>query len=361
MTSTDVDEPVAVGDAARMVRFEFTGTAAEYFRIWIVNLVLTVLTLGIYSAWAKVRSNRYLYGNTLLDSRPFEYTAQPLPILKGRIIAVGLFLAWYGVSVFLPLLSLVVMLLIFAVAPWVIVRSLKFRSFHTRYRNLRFHFHGTYKEAAVTYLLWPFLAFLSFGLLWPFFAHKRADFSWDNLAYGDRRFSFFGKVGVVYGIYAVLVGILIVVAALVGVLAFVLLGWFAGMGGESADDPGRQVAIFTGLFYLVLAPLYLFPPAYLKAQMGNYVLNNVNAAGQLPDSAMQFGEVFWIYLTNAVAIVFSLGLAIPWAIIRMAKYRADHTTVSLNDDLDEIGAGEREGTAAVGEEIGDIFDLDIGF
>ena len=35
--------------------FRFHGNGAEYFRIWIVNFLLTLLTLGVYSAWAKVR------------------------------------------------------------------------------------------------------------------------------------------------------------------------------------------------------------------------------------------------------------------------------------------------------------------
>jgi uncharacterized membrane protein YjgN (DUF898 family) len=52
--------------------FEFGGDAREYFRIWIVNLALSVVTLGIFSAWAKVRSERYFYGNTRLDGDPFE-------------------------------------------------------------------------------------------------------------------------------------------------------------------------------------------------------------------------------------------------------------------------------------------------
>lgn len=43
--------------------FRFTGNGREYFRIWIVNTLLTILTLGIYSAWAKVRKKRYIYGN----------------------------------------------------------------------------------------------------------------------------------------------------------------------------------------------------------------------------------------------------------------------------------------------------------
>ena len=32
----------------RVVRPQFTGSAAEYFRIWIVNLLLTIVTLGIF-------------------------------------------------------------------------------------------------------------------------------------------------------------------------------------------------------------------------------------------------------------------------------------------------------------------------
>ena len=38
---------------------EFSGSAREYFGIWIVNLILTIITLGIYSAWAKVRRQIY--------------------------------------------------------------------------------------------------------------------------------------------------------------------------------------------------------------------------------------------------------------------------------------------------------------
>jgi len=59
-------------------RFQFTGTSGEYFRIWIANLLLSIVTVGIYSAWAKVRTNRYMYGNTLLDGMPFRYDADPL-------------------------------------------------------------------------------------------------------------------------------------------------------------------------------------------------------------------------------------------------------------------------------------------
>src|SRR5438046_9692730 len=75
----------------RQVQPEFTGTAAEYFRIWIVNLFFTLATLGIYSAWATVRKRRYFYGSTRLDGDSFDYFASQKAILNGRIIAVAIF------------------------------------------------------------------------------------------------------------------------------------------------------------------------------------------------------------------------------------------------------------------------------
>ena len=68
----------------RKMPCRFEGDSLEYFRIWIVNIFLTIVTLGIYSAWAKVRTLRYFYGNTWLDNNSFSYLANPLQILKGR-------------------------------------------------------------------------------------------------------------------------------------------------------------------------------------------------------------------------------------------------------------------------------------
>lgn len=73
----------------------FHGTAHAYFRIWIENLCLTLLTLGVFSAWAKVRKKRFVYAHTTLDGTPFEYLGKPIPILKGRILAVAVFAAYY--------------------------------------------------------------------------------------------------------------------------------------------------------------------------------------------------------------------------------------------------------------------------
>ena len=69
------------------VNVNFLGTGREYFGIWIVNLILTIITLGIYSAWAKVRRETYFKNNTRFFNAGFGYHATGGQIFKGRLIA----------------------------------------------------------------------------------------------------------------------------------------------------------------------------------------------------------------------------------------------------------------------------------
>ena len=68
-----------------MKPLHFGGSGFEYFKIWIVNILLIIITLGVYYPWAKVRNQRYFYANTTLEGRNFEYHATEKPPL-GRII-----------------------------------------------------------------------------------------------------------------------------------------------------------------------------------------------------------------------------------------------------------------------------------
>ncbi|MBI3775628.1 MAG: DUF898 family protein [Gammaproteobacteria bacterium] len=86
----------------RTIPLEFTGNAREYFGIWIVNVFLTLLTLGIYTAWAKVRTKRYFYNNTLFDRTPFDYLANPIAILKGWLIAMAVMVCYTVLTHFYP-------------------------------------------------------------------------------------------------------------------------------------------------------------------------------------------------------------------------------------------------------------------
>src|SRR5712691_2779560 len=168
---------------------EFSASAGEYFRIWIVNLALTIVTLGIYSAWAKVRKRRYFYGHTRIEGESFEYRANPIAILKGRLIAVALFAAFYAISHFAPLYIWALYLLLLFAGPWLVVRSLAFNAYNTAYRNVRFAFSGTYRTCLGLVLGYGLLTVVTFGLGFPFLRRRLVQFAAVSHSYGTTRFA----------------------------------------------------------------------------------------------------------------------------------------------------------------------------
>jgi uncharacterized membrane protein YjgN (DUF898 family) len=70
-------------------------------------------------------------------------------------------------------------------------------------------------------------------------------------------------------------------------------------------------------------------------------------------------DLLSLYVTNAIGIVVSLGLLIPWAVIRTWKYRADNTRVFQDGQLAQFQGGDSSNVAAIGAETLDIFDLDL--
>ena len=73
---------------------EFTGSGREYFRVWIVNVVLSVLTLGLFTPFARRRTIQYFYGHTLVAGHPLEFTAHQRKMVFGFLVIFGFYAAW---------------------------------------------------------------------------------------------------------------------------------------------------------------------------------------------------------------------------------------------------------------------------
>ena len=160
----------------RLFRFAFTGRAAEYFRIWIVSLCLSLVTLGVYSAWGKVRKRRYLYAHTELDGTGFDYRASPMAILRGRILALLLFGGFALSGHFVPVVQWVFIALLVALSPWIVVAAARFNARNSTYRNIAFAFDGRVREAAWVFVGGAVLSLLTLGLAYPWYRMRRARF-----------------------------------------------------------------------------------------------------------------------------------------------------------------------------------------
>lgn len=339
---------------------EFTGNAREFFGIWFVNLVLSILTLGIYSAWAKVRTERYFYGNTRLAGAPFEYLANPIAILKGRLIAyavaiaLGLTAHFQLFIVYIPLILAVLVLL-----PWLVQRTLRFRARYSAWRGLRFRFVDGVFEAYVNFMFLPILSVITLYLLSPWVRMKQQEYMVMGHRFGGKRFKFAGDLGQYYVPFLIAVGLGIGLYMLIVLVAFGGAFAAAALGGGDSKSPGAgaMAAIIVPIVVVYLGFLAL--PVFLRTRYTNLMWSFSSLGQHRFESTLRARDVIWIYFTNGLAIVFSLGLMVPWAMIRLAKYRASHFVLLASGDLDQFVAEREREEGAAGAELLDALDMDM--
>lgn len=364
LSEVDAGSMVAAASApaVRELPLEFRATGSEYFRIWVVNLLLTILTLGVFSAWAKVRRLRYFYGSTSLDGSSFDYHGKPIAILKGRLIVVGIYASFYVTAQFWPLINLVFLPLVIFGVPWVIVRSRLFQMRMTSWRGLRFNFHGSYGGALGAFIGWALLGVLTLLILWPLALWKQVSYLVTNTSFGTQRFGFATPVGRFYRFCLIALGIALG-TGLCAAVAFGAIGGFFGTGFGPAVDPdaqGRAAAASAVIGVSTFGLAALVAGAWYRAQFVNASIGGTTAGPHQLAARLRTGPLLGIMVTNLLAMVMTLGLFYPWAKVRLLRYQLDNTRVLVAGDLSQILADARTGANAVGEEAGDFFDIDFG-
>jgi len=334
--------------------FRFTGSGGEYFRIWIVNLLLSVLTLGIYSAWAKVRRLRYFYGHTSVDGGAFGYHAAPVAILKGRLIAYAVILSLFVVSQVAPLLASVLYLPLVVLMPIVLVRAFRFRAANSSYRGIRFGFDGLESDAFRVYLLLPLFVALTLGLIYPFIVARQREFYVDNSRLGRSPFRLTLPTWPVYRIYSVatLAGL-----AWLGVALFVAAGAVLAAGGDVDDpavSPGLALAVL--IAYAGVGVLYVS----VRTAFENLAWSHTQLDDHRFESRLRISRMLLIYTTNIALIAMTFGLFVPWARVRLARYRADSLTLRPGGPLLSEADAAAGDTSAAGAELSEAMDLDFG-
>lgn len=348
--------------------FVFTGKTTEFFGIWIVNILLVIITLGFYSPWAKVRTRRYFYGNTVLDNSAFDYTGDPLAILKGYLIALLLFII-YSVSIRLyPPTQLIFLLLLLAVMPWLVTRSMIFRARNTVFRHIRFTFGKSYGDAFKVFSGLPLLVPFTFGLIMPYLVYRQKRFLVSNSGFGTSPFSFHAGAKDFYKVFAIIL-VFMLIAAIGIIVAIAIPAYHAyldaangkAFAAQAGGSPDVMLVIITQFVMMGISILvWLVFYAYLEARINNLVWNSVELAGNRFSSALRARDLLWIFMSNLIAIICSFGLLVPWAKIRLARYRLGKLALLATTGLDGFVKQEQENAGAAGEEIGELFDIDIG-
>jgi uncharacterized membrane protein YjgN (DUF898 family) len=333
--------------------FAFTGTAGDYFRIWIVSLCLSLLTIGIYSAWGKVRKRRYLYAHTELDGTGFDYRASPLAILRGRIMALVLFGGLALAGHFVPMVQLALIALLLLLTPWIVVAAARFNARNSTYRNIAFAFDGRVGEAAPVFIGGALIALVMLGAAYPWYRARRARFIVAHHRYGASQFGTDLRTRGFVVTYLLAALMLFAALTTLGVLATGV----AILARRSAADFETSRAGY--VFALVTYAIYIALYAYVRARTQNLVTNATTIGPLRLAGTLRARRLAWLYLSNIVAVLLTLGLATAWATIRVARYRAENLIARANAPLESYVAGPQAHAGATGSEVSDLFDVDV--
>jgi len=364
----DISEFTSDEPKQTLHQVEFRGDVTEYFGIWIVNALLGIMTLGIFSAWAKVRNKKYFYGNTFIDGQNFDYHAKGMQILIGRLIVVTILgvlsvSAQVSTQLYIGLYAVFICLIGFIVS-----RALRFNARMSSYRNVRFDFTGGMGKAFLSYVLYPFLSLFTLNLTKPFVTLSKNRYTTNHHVYGDRNFEFDADVGEYYPWFLATIGFgfvaLIAVFLLFGAIAMIGAGIIEALGIDFDGDMGAGLVIIPLMIVYVLGILSIFGVGLIyKAAVRNIIFNNA----VLDDrhefiSTVKAPRYVFIVVTNTLAALISLGLLVPWGRVRLARYMASCTEVLAGGDLGGYSSTVIESHGVTAAEYADIegFDIDLG-
>ena len=363
-------------------RFHFTGSGAEYFKIWIVNLCLTLATLGIYSAWAKVRRLQYFDRNTQIAGAVMNFHGNPMAILKGRLIAVLLLVAYHYAFGFSKIFGVVVISVLFVIMPWLLRNALRFRLRNTSYRGVRFDFTGHLSGAYMSYapllaiFLLPALAGALFPkepivlgsmlivlyLSWPIIHASMKRFQQSYLAYGDLSASYSGSIFSLIKPYLVSFGFGIGLLIGMLILFFVSIGILSAIFHKDVNTSTTWMMVSGFGFGLLCAyTMYLIAGPFLQVRIWNLVWNNTQFPGFTIRSELKFSSFLWLQTINLVLTLLTLGLYRPFAVIRTYQYRLAHMSLTGSSFDLVTQSHHAQSVAASGDSAADLFDIDLSF
>ena len=394
-------QPMWAADAAhgatpareRPLEIRFTGSGSEYFRIWIVNLLLSIVTLSLYRPWAKVRRLRYFYANTLVDGHAFDFHGNPWKMLRGYLL-VGAMLVCYSVAGrFSPFAALVAFGILAVLWPALLRASMQFRLANTSWRGLRFRFTGDLGGAYAA-LLPMFIPALVLAVMGLGVTDRRHPPSWylpgfglvmlatilllplawwnfkryqhDNFGLGRWRTKLEAGAGSAYVVCLKVIGVALLSFLAVFVVLSICVGiLYVAMWGADGPSWAHNKGIASALTMLVGLVFYFFalmvPVPFATSRTQNLLWNHTRGDEVGFVSALTFGAMLKLTLRNWLLMVLTLGLYYPFATVATYRLRVEAITPQLKGDLDQLQAHAADGAAdASGDAAGDLFGIDIG-
>ena len=374
----------------RFLSIEFGASGSEYFRIWIVNLLLTVLTLGFYLPFAKARRLRYFYANTVIDGQPLAFHGDAWKMFRGYVLMLLLFGAYAALGQWSPWASFGGFVVLALLWPALWRSSLMFRLGNTSWRGLRFGFQGDLAGAYRAMLPWfvPGLVVLGMAALWfqqpasanelpiqpamqkvylgatvllplllfPLGLGLSKRYQHQGYRYAGQTAQMDLSLGAFYKLGLKSLGLGLLAVALLGVGFAIVVPALVGAGKKG----GLMISlILIGVFVGYLLLLSAIAP-YFMARLQNLTWSATRSQDLAFDSNLGAWALCKLTFVNWLLTLLTLGLFRPFAVVRNHRLRLQAMAVVLTDDLASWRGQSGSQTAAAGEMSGDFFGIDMG-
>lgn len=353
-------------------------------RIALLNALLFVVTLTIYRFWAKTNVRRHIWSCVHINGEPLEYTGRGIELFLGALIVFGVF--------FLPVF-LVIMVLQLALGPehpllilfnfalilffllfWgmAIYRARRYQLSRTLWRGIRGALVGSSMTYSLLYFGATLLRSMTLGWSTPAMNLNLQERMTGDMRIGSMPFRFRGRAGPLYGPYAICwVATLLVLVVLATLLGFGIYGLFGdtlkplfeslGSPDRSGPPPDTEligmiavIAILVGfvLFSIVYSITWAF---YIARELSIFASYTTLDRARFRLDATG-SSLVWLVLGNLLLIIFTLGVATPFAQQRLIRYLCDRLSAQGTVDVNAI-MQSREAVGRTGEGLADAFDV----
>ncbi len=308
-------------------KISFSGNGATYFGIVALNVVLTIITVGLYYPWAKAAYRKYLWNESEFKGSRFVFNGTGREMFKGFLIAYLIILGFYGLAgafMYIPfgyVLLGIAYLLILALIPFAIFGAWRYRISRTSWRGIFFSFDGDFREFLKLFIKGIILTLLTLGIYGAWMRVSIQQYLFSHTKIGDLRLDFHGK-------------------------------------GEDLLIINIGYTILSYITLFILLPLFI--KKRFEFSINNTTLSNGMKTRHL-NSTLSNSTAWTIMFTNLLLIVFTAGLAFPWVIMRSMKMYFDHTEIPGVFDYDNLSQSPTDYRDATGDEMTDILDIGLDF
>lgn len=326
---SDLNPASSVSNQGQTTPFHFEKRNGPFFKLYLKTVLLTIITLGIYSFWGRVSITKFIYNNTSFGKRTFDYHATGkemfIGFLKGILIVGVIAIAIFGllrIKLFQEYVLLVPVYIafFFVLIPYLIIGKWRFLLSRSSYCNVRFKFVGDFKSLLTMWIKSVLLTIVTVGLYTPVLQNKLQKYIADNSRFGT--------------------------------LAF-------GYNGTNKD----YFKIWLKCLLLTICTLGIYS-FWFTAKINRYIWSHTTLNGRSFNSTITGGGLFKLAIVNIIIVIFTLGFGFPIAVNRMNSYFFSNLTLDINpDELAAAAALFDKGASALAsgiEEAANVVDAISG-